>query len=73
MEPLVRERDVVQEILEALSGTSGLDRNEIAAAMGKARLNPSEVKHLEELVSNGQVERIEELRGITKKYIYRKQ
>jgi hypothetical protein len=72
MYPLVKDRNIAQELLEALSGDEWLDRNEIAAAMGKKRLNPNEVRHLEELVESELVERNEVLSGIASKFVYRK-
>jgi hypothetical protein len=48
-----------------------MTRADIAAKMGKSRLNPNDLKQLEGLVSDGLVERDSEVVGISPQYLYR--
>lgn len=65
------DRNIREELLGAV-GTEWVDRPYIAEKLGKKRLNPSEINHLNKLVSDGIFEAKTELVGITPKYFYRK-
>lgn len=60
------------QVLAILRGHDGwMDRTEIAAALGKKALNPSEKLLLERLADAGEIERDNQIVGITEKRVYR--
>jgi prolyl-tRNA editing enzyme YbaK/EbsC (Cys-tRNA(Pro) deacylase) len=64
-------KDKQGELLGVL-GSAWLDRNQIAEALGKKKLNPLEMKYLEELVETGALRREIQIVGISEKFVYRK-
>lgn len=69
---MTKSDEIKERLLDALQlANDWMAREEIAESIGKNRLNPSDLKHLEGLVETGQVERKTEIVGITPKYLYR--
>ncbi len=69
---MTKSEEIRERLLNALVQSGDwMGRNDIAEAIGKSRLNPSDLKHLEGFVEDGQAERRTEIVGITPKYLYR--
>lgn len=69
---MTKSEEIRERLLNALvQSGEWMGRDDIAEAIGKSRLNPSDLKHLEGLVEDGQAERSSETIGIRQRYLYR--
>lgn len=59
-----------RQLITALAQGGAISREELAQRIGKRKLNPSEVKHLEALVEAGYVLKEIEIRGIQEAFNY---